>query len=63
MISDNERLTLTVEEGAKISGIGINRLRNIVRAEGCPFTLRVGTNKFLIKRKLFEEWLYSCEAV
>lgn len=63
MIRENECLTLTVEEGAKLSKIGINRLRNIVRAEGCPFTLRVGANKYLIKRKLFEEWLNTCEAV
>ena len=58
-----EILMLTVEEGARLSRIGINRLRNIVRAEGCPFAMRVGMNRFLIKKRLFEQWLEECEAI
>lgn len=53
-----EKLNLTIEEAAKYSGIGINRLRDIVAKPTCPFVLQIGTKK-LIKRKLFEKYLES----
>lgn len=53
-----EKLNLTIEEAAKYSGIGINRLRDIVAKPTCPFVLHIGTKK-LIKRKLFEKYLES----
>jgi excisionase family DNA binding protein len=53
-----EKLNLTIEEAAKYSGIGINRLRDIVAQPSCPFVLHIGTKK-LIKRKLFEKYLES----
>ena len=53
-----EKATLTLEEAAAYSGIGINRLRDITNDKSCCFVLFVGTKR-LIKRKLFEKFLES----
>jgi hypothetical protein len=52
----SEKLTMTKEEAAAYSNIGINRLDALLRAPNCPFVLFVGTKK-LIKRKEFEEFI------
>ncbi len=51
-----EKLTLTIEEAATYSNIGINKLRELVKEPRCTYTLRVGA-KTLIKRKEFEEYI------
>ena len=51
-----EKATLTLEEAAAYSNVGVNRLREIRDAENCNFVLWVG-KKRLIKRKLFEAFL------
>ena len=51
-----EKATLTLEEAAAYSNVGVNRLREISDAENCSFVLWVG-KKRLIKRKLFEAFL------
>ena len=51
-----EKATLTLEEAAAYSNVGVNRLREISDAENCNFVLWVG-KKRLIKRKLFEVFL------
>lgn len=51
-----EKITLTLEEAAAYSNVGINRIREITNAKNCPFVLFVG-NKRLIKRKPFEKYL------
>lgn len=51
-----EKATLTLEEAAAYSNVGVNRLRVISDAENCNFVLWVG-KKRLIKRKLFEAFL------
>lgn len=38
--------------------IGINRIDAMLREEGCPFVLYVGSRK-LVKRKEFEEYISS----
>ncbi|MCI8526742.1 MAG: hypothetical protein HFF17_12685 [Oscillospiraceae bacterium] len=55
-ISISEKLTITKEEAAAYSNIGINRLDALLRAPNGPFVLFVGTKK-LIKRKEFEEFI------
>lgn len=52
----NLKLTLTVQEAANYSNIGINRLNTILKTPNCPFVLYVG-NKKLVKRKEFEEYI------
>lgn len=47
---------LTLEEAAKYSGIGINKLRDISNEPECSFVLFVGSKR-LIKRKEFDEYI------
>lgn len=57
IIPINEKLTLTIEETAAYSNIGINTLRNIIKNNSnLPFIIYVG-RKCLIKRKIFEKWI------
>lgn len=48
-----EKSNLTLEEAAAYSGIGINKIREITNAPGCPFVLWIGSKR-LIKRRLFD---------
>ena len=57
-----ERLTLTLSEAAALSGIGINKLRDISNDDQCPFVLFVG-NKRLIKRKQFDDFLAKAYSI
>lgn len=58
-----EKLTLSVEEAAAYSGIGINRIREIMNERDCDFVLRVGARKTVIKRTKFERYLLAREAI
>lgn len=51
-----EKTTLTLEEAAAYSGIGINKLRDVTNEKNCRFVLWVGTKR-LIKRKAFEQFI------
>ena len=51
-----EKSTLTLEEAAAYSNIGMNKLREITNDNKCMFVLWVG-KKRLIKRRLFEKYL------
>lgn len=51
------KLTLTIEEAAKYSGIGRDKLMELAHNENSDFPcFRVGT-KFLINREMLREWL------
>ena len=52
----NMKLALSIKEAAQYSGIGINRLENMLRKPNCPFVLYVGTRK-LVKREAFEQYV------
>ena len=52
------KITLTIEEAAALSNIGINKIDAILRQPNCPFVLFVGKKK-LVKRKEFEEFIRS----
>lgn len=58
-----EKLTMTIKEAADYSGIGVNRLRTIAKSENCPFVLRIGTTKTLVKKAAFEKWLENCDTI
>ena len=58
-----EKLTLSVEEAAAYSGIGINRIREIMNEKDCDFVLRVGNRKSVIKRVKFEKYILAHEAI
>lgn len=51
-----EKSNLTVEEAARYSGIGINRIKELSNSSDCPFVLWVGSKR-LIKKKKFEKFL------
>lgn len=51
-----QKITLTVEEAAKLSNIGINKINELARDPRCDFVLYVGKKK-LIKRKEFERFI------
>lgn len=53
-----EKVTLTVEEAAAYSNIGINKLEEMPIMPRCPFVLYIGRKK-LIKRKEFEQYISS----
>ncbi len=57
-----EKLLLTIKEAALYSNIGINRIDSMLREEGCPFVLFVGSKK-LVKRREFEAYLAERFAV
>lgn len=52
----NEKILISVAEAAKISGLGVNRLRKIAQEPNCPFSFRNGSN-ILIKRNEFIEYI------
>lgn len=54
----NEKLTLTIEEAAEFSNIGINKIRELLRAPDCKFALHIG-RRTLVKRKAFEAYIES----
>lgn len=49
-------MTLTLEEAAEYSNIGINKIRDISNDPRCNFVIFVG-KKRLIKRKEFEKYI------
>ena len=51
-----EKLTLTIEEAAEYSGIGIHKIRQLTDKNGCDFVLWNG-NRRLIKRKKFDDYI------
>lgn len=52
-----EKITLTVEEAAQYSNIGINKIYELTNNPMCSFVLHVGNKKRLIKRREFEKYL------
>lgn len=52
-----EKVTLSVEEAAAYSGIGIGKIRKLLKDDACTFGLKIGPGKSVIKRKQFEEFL------
>ena len=51
-----QKVTITKEEAAEYSHIGLNKLETLLKIPNCPFVLYVGKKK-LIKRKEFEKYL------
>lgn len=58
----SEKLCLTPQEASKYSGIGINRIRQMLNEPDCSFVMRVG-RKRMVKREAFEAFIKSAEHV
>lgn len=54
----NKKYNLTIKEASQYYNIGENKLRELVKEDGCKFVLYVG-KKCLIKCKNFEDFLDS----
>lgn len=52
----SEKIAWTIQETAKMSNIGENKLYDLVKNPKCPFVIYVG-NKRLIKRKEFLKFI------
>lgn len=57
-----EKVTLTVEEAAEYSNIGINKIGDMLNEPACPFVLFNG-RKRLVKRKEFERYLEKANEI
>lgn len=58
----SQKVTLTVNEAAAYSNIGINKISSMLRTPNCPFVFFVG-NKKLVKRKEFEKYISEKVAI
>lgn len=54
-----EKMTLTLNEAASYSNIGVNKIRELSDEAGCNFVVFV-RRKRLIKRKEFEKFIQNC---
>lgn len=50
------KAVLSAQEASDYTNIGINKIKELLRAPNCPFVLYVGTKK-LVKRKEFENFI------
>ncbi len=58
-----EKLNITIEEAANYSGIGIHKIRELMKEKDCDFVLKIGNKKNLIKRVKFEKYILAHEAI
>lgn len=61
-LSNAEKALLTLEEASEYFNIGVNKLRIMTNDENCPYVVWNGSKR-LIKRKPFEEYLYSSYSI
>ena len=52
-----EKLNISVDEAAAYSGIGIHKIRELMKEPDCDFILQIGVKKTLIKRAKFERFI------
>ncbi len=57
-----ERITISLEEAAAYSGIGVRKLRDMTDKPECNYVIWVGIRR-MIKRKKFDEYLESAYSV
>lgn len=57
-----KKTTLTLEEAASLTGIGINKLRDMSNEENCNFVLWNGSKR-LLKRVKLEAYLESSYSI
>lgn len=57
-----KKATLTLEEAASYTGIGVNKLREISNSEDCNFVLWNGTRR-LLKREKLESYLNGAYSI
>ena len=53
----SERLLLNVYEAESYSGLGITKIREMMKQRTCPFKVKVGDRKEMINRKKLEQFI------
>lgn len=61
-ISLSEKCLLTLDEAAKYTGIGVNKLREISNGDDCDFILWNGSRRMFKKEKL-KNYLYGAYSI
>ena len=61
-LSISEKSLLTLEEASAYFNIGVCKMRELTNDENCPYVLWNGSKR-LIKRKLFEDFLYNSYSI
>ena len=56
-------MTISVEEAAAYSGIGIKKIRELINEPDCDFVIKVGSKKLLVKREKFEKYILAHEVI
>lgn len=49
-----DKTILSIQECNALTGIGQNKLEKLLKMEGCPFLLKNGSKKMVIRTKLDE---------
>jgi len=57
-----QKLTLTIQEAAAYSNIGINKISSMLREPDCPFVLHAGSRR-LVERKEFEKYIQEVSKI
>lgn len=57
-----EKLTMSIDEAALYTGLGITKLYEMTNRDDCPFVLWVGKRR-LIKRELFDEYISNVYSI
>ena len=61
-VNIRDKILWTPEEASQMTGIGINKIRELSNGRDCPFVLWVG-NRRLIKRVKLDEYLSKLYSV
>lgn len=58
----NLKLLLTPNEAAQYTGIGMNKMSELLRQPGCPFAMQNGRHR-LVKREALEKYIASQDVI
>lgn len=61
-MQNEEKLTMSIKEAAEWSGIGVRRLRELVKEPDCSFVLKIG-NRTRIKTEQFKKYIHDVASV
>ena len=59
----SNKTLLTIEEAAEHTGVGINRIRNLLDTSATDCYLCIGRHKRMIKRERFDKFLENANQI
>ncbi len=63
MSEQNVTLLISISEAAKLSGLGINKIKKEVKKEDCPFSFKNGPRNTMIKKEEFIEFIHNSKGI